>query len=216
MRTAKFERGWRLLAKWPLPLALLVACAILLATIGASAAAQHRETLNSERIASTFGSYGIEVLAATGETRVSNLYSIESGSRVCRTFAVVRYPHDVAPELAAPHAAILAGGSMGAVLTAAGWTVLKHHLYFGEVVIGATAAALMAVPVGTKIALHAYELSVIKDGRELPYAALVEMHHPDYLSVAELHAIYGDADSAGREQLLATLLATAAERAEGL
>jgi hypothetical protein len=188
----------------------------LTVAIAAAALAQQRESLNSERIAATFGSYGIEVLAASGDTRVSNLYSVESGYRVCRTFAFVRYASVIDPELAAPHAAIVAGGSMGAVLTDAGWTVRKRHLYFGAIRAREGVAALMAIPVGTTIAEHAYLLNVVKDGRERPYAALVEIHHPAYLSAADLRAIYGATDSAGQEEFLATLLADAAERTSGV
>ena len=43
------------------------------------------ELLNSERIAQTFGSYGIDVLQADGALRRSNLYSVSDGLRTCRT-----------------------------------------------------------------------------------------------------------------------------------
>jgi hypothetical protein len=196
---------------------LLRALVAVVAIAGALAAAGQqagRELLNSERIAQRFGSYGIEVLDATAGTRVSNLYSSTPGGRVCRTFAIVRYPNDIAPELAAPHAAILAGGSMGATLLEAGWQVQKRHLYFGHVGATAKVAVLMQVPPGTPLAEHAYVLDVVKDGRVLPYAALVEIHHPDYLGESDLMAIYGTPSSSGREALLTTLLDMAAERAE--
>lgn len=191
--------------------ALTLVC-VTFAIALATGAAQSREPLNSERIAAAFGSYGIEVLTATADLRVSNLYSVEAGRRVCRTFAFVRYASDIAPELATAHAEILAGGSMGAVLTAAGWTVRKRHLYFGEIVAGREVAELMAIPVGTPLAEHVYVLDVVKNGLDLPYAALVEIHHPAYLGVGDLRAIYGSADDAGREQLLTALLAVAEER----
>jgi len=41
------------------------------------------------------------------------------------------------------------------------------------------------------------------------YAALLEIHHPAYLGVAELASIYGPPARNGREPLLARLLATA-------
>jgi hypothetical protein len=192
----------------------LIAAVAIAGALAAAGQQAGREPLNSERIAARFGSYGIEVLGTTGGTRVSNLYSSTPAGPVCRTFAIVRYPNDIAPELAAPHAAILAGGSMGATLLAAGWQVQKRHLYFGHVAATAKVAALMQVTPGTALAEHAYVLDVAKDGRVLPYAALVEIHHPDYLGESDLTAIYGMPDSTGREALLATLLDMAAERAE--
>jgi hypothetical protein len=188
-----------------------VALAGVLATAGQQAG---RELLNSERIAQRFGSYGIDVLDTGAGARVSNLYSSTPEGRVCRTFAIVRYPNDIAPELAAPHAAILAGGSMGATLVAAGWRVQKRHLYFGHVAATAKVASLMQIAPGTPLAEHAYVLDVEKGGRVLPYAALVEIHHPDYLGQSDLTAIYGAPSSTGREALLTTLLELAAERAE--
>jgi hypothetical protein len=194
-------------------LGLLVAAAAIAGTLAATGQPGGRELLNSERIAARFGSYGLEVLDSSAGARVSNLYSSEAEGRVCRTFAIVRYPNDIAPELAAPHAAILAGGSMGATLLAAGWQVRKRHLYFGEVAATATVAALMHVAPGTPLAEHAYVLDVEKDGRVLPYAALVEIHHPDYLGESDLTAIYGMPSGAGREALLKSLLDMAAVRA---
>ena len=56
-------------------------------------AADRRLLLNSERIAEKFGNYGIEVLEQN-PLRVSSLYSVEHGQRVCRTFAIVMFePH---------------------------------------------------------------------------------------------------------------------------
>jgi hypothetical protein len=46
--------------------------------------------------------------------------------------------------------------------------------------------------------VHIYALDVAKDGRTLPYAALAEIHHPDYLTRAELVTIYGPADEGSR------------------
>ena len=194
-------------------LGLLVAAAAIAGSLAAAGQPAGRELLNSERIAARFGSYGLEVLDTTTGTRVSNLYSSEPEGRVCRTFAIVRYPNEIAPELAGPHAAILAGRSMGATLLAAGWQVRKRHLYFGEVAATAKLAGLMRVTPGTALAEHAYVLDVEKDGRVLPYAALVEIHHPDYLRESDLTAIYGTPSGVGREALLKSLLDVAAERA---
>jgi hypothetical protein len=169
-----------------------------------------RELLNSERIAAKFGSYGVEVLSASEDLRVSNLFSTTDGTRVCRSFAVVRYPHSIDPALVAEHALILEGGSIGAVFAAHGWEVRKTHLYYGEIKATASLAKLMGIAAGARLAEHVYVLDVAKDGRAFEYAALVEIHHPAYLRLADLDRIYGPANPGGREQLVATLLATAA------
>jgi hypothetical protein len=174
---------------------------------------ERRELLNSERIAQRFGSYGIAVLESDGRVRVSNLYSEGQGGRVCRTFAVVSYPANVDAAIASEHDEIVRGGSIGAVFTAHGWKVGKTNLRFLEIEATARVAELMHVAPGTKLAAHAYELDVSRAGRTLEYALLVEVHHPDYLRLADLRAIYGDANAAGRESSLDALLATAAEKA---
>lgn len=197
-------------------------CAVLgvvcaLATVGraqapevAVAPAAPRELLNSERIQQKFGSYGIEVLASDAQVRVANLYSTELNRRVCRTFAVARYPPVIEPAFAAEHREIVNGGSIGAVFAAHGWRVAKTHLFFGEVEATPRLAELMGVASGVRLAQHAYVLEVAKGVDVFTYAAIVEVHHPDYLVRDDLGAIYGTADAAGREALLAALLGTAA------
>jgi hypothetical protein len=69
----------------------------------------------------------------------------------------------------------------------------------------------MRVGVGTPLAEHMYVLDVVKDGRTIEYAGLVEIHHPDYLAAADLEKVYGPAEQA-RSELVAQLRATVAER----
>lgn len=184
----------------------------LAAALHAFAQPAARELLNSERIAAKFGSYGVEVLQQDEAVRVSNLFSQSDDAHICRTFAIVRYASRVDPALSREHAAIVAGGSIGAVFAAQGWEVRKTHLRYGERNASAKLADLMHVEVGTPLAEHVYVLDVVKDGRVFEYAALVEIHHPAYLSVAELGEIYGPADDTARRELVATLLGTADER----
>ena len=169
-----------------------------------------RELLNSERIQQAFGSYGVEVLVNDTRARVTNLYSTEAGSKVCRTFAVVRFPAVIDAAVAAEHATIKNGGSIGAVFAANGWRVLKTHLAFRELEATPRLASLMHVAVGTRLAEHAYVLDVARDGKTVEYAALIEIHHPDYLKRADLERIYGAADPGTRQALLGDLLAAAA------
>jgi hypothetical protein len=167
-----------------------------------------REQLNSERIAAAFGNYGIEVLEQDDEVRVSNLFSTDADERTCRTFAVVRYGR-IGAEIRAEHAAILAGGSIGAVFASAGWEVRKTHLRYRELAATPRLAKLMRVGPGTLLAMHVYVLDVANQSGRHEYATLAEIHHPEYLGSEELLAIYGPANEAARPDALAAMLATA-------
>jgi hypothetical protein len=169
-----------------------------------------RELLNSERIAAAFGSYGVEVLEQDDQVRVSSLFSLAGDEKTCRTFAVVRYA-PVDPAVSAEHAAIVAGGSIGAEFAAHGWEVRKTHLGYGERSASPRLASLMRVDAGTPLAEHVYVLDVAKGGRTIEYAALVEIHHPDYLSLEDLAEIYGPVDES-RRQLAGDMRATAGSR----
>ena len=172
-----------------------------------------RELLNSERIAANFGTYGIEVLEQDERVRVSNLYSFpRAGDRTCRTFAVVQYAPSIDAAIKAEHAAIVAGGSMGAVFAAKGWQVRKRHLSYVEVPATAKLAALMRIAVDTPLAEDVYALDVVKAGRTIPYATIVEIHHPSYLRVADLKKIYGPVDVAQSESLAASAARALAEQ----
>src|SRR5690606_27657086 len=105
---------------------------------------------------------GIDVLQSDGRYRVSNLYSVHDGARVCRTFAVVLYPERVDAVLAAEHEEIVAGGSIGAVFTGNGWAVTKRHLHFGELRSTPKVASLMRASEEEPLAVHVYVLSVSK------------------------------------------------------
>jgi hypothetical protein len=118
----------------------------------------------------------------------------------------------VDPVIAREHAAIVAGGSIGAVFAEHGWEVRKTHLRYGERAAPASVAALMSVAAGTPLAEHVYVLDVKKDGRTIEYATLIEIHHPDYLVLADLARIYGPADAGNRGDLVAASLEIAAER----
>ncbi|HEY7672234.1 MAG TPA: hypothetical protein VIC71_08450 [Gammaproteobacteria bacterium] len=176
-------------------LAALLASPLDLAAQPAPAAqsrdAASQELLNSERIEQRYGSYGVEVLASDAATRVSNLYSEHAGQRICRTFAVVRYAPSIDARVASEHAAILAGGSIGATFTARGWMVVKRHRYAGEIATPPRLAALMGGIGSARLAVHVYALDVVKDGVRLEYATIAEVHHPDYLGLPDLQEVYG-------------------------
>lgn len=201
------------LQKGSLPRLAWLASLIVAYALGVAVAVAQdggRELLNSERIASKFGNYGIEILDAAETLRISNLFSTESGQRTCRTFAIVMYPTTIDPAVAAEHATVLAGGSIGAVFAANGWQVRKTHLRYGERGATRAIAERMGIATGTPLAEHAYVLEVAKGGRVIEYAALLEIHHPAYLRLAELVEIYGAADPGTRAERVLVLQATAA------
>ena len=151
-------------------------------------------TLNSERIAQKFGSYGIEVIENTNNIRVSNLHSESPEGPISRTFAVVKLREQIDASFATEHALILAGGSIGAVFKSHGWRIGKYHRYIGEIAIDSTAtriAGLMRLDLPAHAAIHVYLLTIAKDQLSFDYATIAEVHHPDYLTVAELRSIYG-------------------------
>jgi hypothetical protein len=157
--------------------------------------------LNSERIERRFGSSGLEVLEAVGPIRVANLYSEHGDRRVCRTFAVTRLPEPVDPRLAAEHARVLAGGSIGAIFAAAGWTIAKHHEVVAELPSpepGDRVARLMALEHGEPLAVAVYRFTVSRGDAAIDYATIAEVYHPDYLRLADLRAILGDVPAAPR------------------
>lgn len=151
--------------------------------------------LNSDRIERAFGNYGVEILRADETRRVTSLHSSDSTGKTTRTYAVVQYrgtPHAL---IAAEHAKILKGGSIGATFRAAGWEIDKQHVFIGELEVPKTyteIASLMRVSLPESLAAHSYLFNVRRDERTLQYATITEIHHPDYLDAATLESIYGE------------------------
>ncbi|HSG65667.1 MAG TPA: hypothetical protein VLD39_11735 [Gammaproteobacteria bacterium] len=170
------------------------------------------ELLNSERIEQVYGSYGIEVVSSTPGLRVSRLYSTHDERQICRTFAVVVYTGEIDAAIAAEHAAVLDGSSIGATFAARGWGVRKAHRYFGEIESTPRLEALMGGIEPGRLAVHIYALSVGRDDRELDYASVVEVHHPDYLGLADLRRIYGDGNLPPVDETVLRLLELTAEQ----
>lgn len=166
----------------------------LLALLAIAALPASAQILNSERIEQAFGSYGIAVVHSDERIRVSDLYSTDGAARITRTLAIVAYPVSIEPAIARAHARILAGESIGATFQNEGWQVVKTgHCYF-ETSLPAAVAAVMNVAPGTRSAVHAYRLHVASDAASYDYAEIIEMHHPDYLTIADLEEIYGPAE----------------------
>ena len=151
------------------------------------------ELLNSERIETTFGSYGIEVLQNDPTLRRSNLYSVQDGVRTCRTYAVVRFLEQPDARTRDEHSKIVSGGSIGEVFKSHGWRIFKQTLHVGDAQLqhGDTAIApMMRLDGERSLAMHVYRLLIEKDDASLDYATIVEVHHPDYLNVSDLKRLY--------------------------
>ena len=60
----------------------------------------------------------------------------------------------------------------------------------------------------SRLAVHVYSLRVSRGGVDIDYASIVEVHHPDYLELADLVEIYGPANEPADANLPALLALT--------
>ncbi len=158
-----------------------------------SACATEPVLLNSERIQKKFGSYGIDVLASEAGLRRSSLYSLDDGQHICRTYAVVRFADQLDERYGEEHAEVLRGNSIGATFRAHGWKLHKQTLYLGELPLPAapnTIGDLMQIDGGQALALHIYQLLLVREDQVFDYAVIIESHHPDYLAFSDLQRLY--------------------------
>ena len=143
-------------------------------------------TLNSDTIKATFGSYGVEVISQSESTRVANLYSLSGDAKVCRTLAVTEFVLPMDPALEEAHQLIRGGGSIGATLRSAGFTINKKLLIKTETAAGdefvslANGSVLAGAPLYTKV----YALFAQQGNRQIPYAVIAEAYHPDHFPPA--------------------------------
>jgi len=163
-----------------------------------SACATETVLLNSERIEQQFGSYGIDVLASAAGLRRSSLYSIVGDERTCRTYTVVRFADKPDTSYSPEHAKVLAGNSLGEVFKANAWSIHKQTQHIGSFHVDTSRteiSTLMQLSGEQELALHVYQLLLAKNERVFEYATLLEAHHPDYLSAADLLEFYPYDDS---------------------
>ncbi len=199
--SGKIIRGVKDRSKWPQRV-LAVGLALLGLSSASPAGAMSpscpaydhlRPLLNSERIQSCFGSYGVEVLEQQGTLRISSLYSLEGEHRISRTLAISEFASDLPESLHEVYQSIRAGASMGSTLEAAGWRVDKRHRYIGEVPISDHFRCMSGFPADYSrqvLAVQVYDLWVLRDDAEVRFALLVELHDPRYLSLPDLQQIY--------------------------
>ena len=143
-------------------------------------------TLNSDAIKATFGSYGVEVISQSESTRVANLYSLSGDAKICRTLAVTEFILPMDPALTEAHRLILAGGSIGATLRSAGFTINKKLLVKTETAAGDEFESLThgSVPVGAPLYTKVYALFAQQGGLQIPYAVIAEAYHPEHFPPA--------------------------------
>lgn len=142
--------------------------------------------LNSEAIKLKFGSYHIELIPYhQPDVRLSNLYSLENGKKITRTLALVTYPTKLPDVLAAEHQHILNGASIGKTFKQHGWCIDKNTVLLGTIQpnpeLGHIYTMMDIQP--TTLTIHAYELTVRQNDSTNSYATIIEMHHPDHLSI---------------------------------
>jgi len=143
-------------------------------------------TLNSDAIKASFGSYGVEVISQSESTRVANLYSLSGDAKICRTLAVTEFVLPMDPALIEAHRLIRAGGSIGATLRSAGFTINKKLLIKMETAAGDEFVRLThgSVHVGAPLYTKVYALFAQQDTRQIPYAVIAEAYHPEHFPPA--------------------------------
>ncbi len=188
-----------------------MAPAVLAAAL--SACATETVLLNSERVEQRFGNYGIDVLASEAGLRRSSLYSVQHDRRICRTYAVVRFTDEPDLSYGPEHARVLAGNSLGEVFKAEGWSIHKQTLHIGSLAVEDNRSGigeLMQLSDDRRLALHLYQLLLVRPEQVFEYATIIEAHHPDYLLESDLLETYryGSSDALSGEDLadVATLI----------
>jgi len=158
-----------------------------------SACATESVVLNSERIERRFGSYGIDDLASEAGLRRSSLCSFDGDTATCRTYAIVHFEEHLDERYNAEHSKILAGDSIGATFKESGWNIRKNTLFVGTIRLPdkhTEIGALMNLSGAHDLALHVYQLVLVRQDSALEYATILETHHPEYLSEADLREIF--------------------------
>ena len=149
--------------------------------------------LNSDLIRERFGSYHVDVLRRSDSTRVSALSSDEAGERVCRTFAVTQFMPGRLEVDEQVLQRIEDGDSIGATLRRAGIDVDKQSLDISDVCLedpAHPALERMQLAAPATLALHIYTLGIRDSEDASLFAIIAELHHPDFLSGAQLLELF--------------------------
>ncbi|MEJ8566262.1 hypothetical protein [Elongatibacter sediminis] len=149
--------------------------------------------MNSERIERCFGSYGLELLPSRSGLRVALLYSGTADQRIARTLALTGFVPAPDADLSPSMQRIEAGASIGSTLKAAGWSVGKQTIDLEWIPVGTETLAwtgLNEPSDGAGLALHIYRLTAERGGETHLVARIAELHHPDYLTLADLDRLF--------------------------
>lgn len=140
--------------------------------------------MNSDQIQARFGSYGVDVVAQSGRTRLASLYSLHGSNRICRTLALTRFFDPIPEVLKTAHTAIIAGGSIGATLRQTGWRVVKSDASFATAPAGPQFSTLCAgtLSKNAQIAIQIYTLQVSTNDQRHDYAVIAEAYHPEHIA----------------------------------
>jgi len=173
--------------------ALSALCNLSLACVTPAAAPM----LNSERIKQKFGSYGKKVIDShSPNVHLSSLFSGDHDTQTCRTFAITMFESPMSGALSEGHRLVLGGQSIGSTFKDLGWSLSKENLDIELIESTYCLLDLMGLRKLQPLALHVYRLFVSKGEHvKLPYAIIAEIHHPAYLSLDEVRAIYGSVTS---------------------
>ena len=138
--------------------------------------------LNSDLIRQRFGNYQVDVLRQSETSRVANLYSVKSGTQICRTLAVTHFVEPVDTALIGADKKIRSGQSIGATLRAQGFEVSKRLLVATEGTTGAKFEALAPdVAPGTILSIKVYVLKASDPSLHADYAVIAEAYHPEHI-----------------------------------
>lgn len=171
--------------------------ALTLVALALGACAGTPAPLNSDRIEAQFGDYGIDVLSSGDGVRRSSLYSTDASEKITRTYAIVHFNPVPANLRDTVHARILDGGSIGTTFRSAGWSIKKQTLYVGAVNLGADVhgiGRLMQLSKPRDLAMHVYRFQVRKASQSIDYATIIELHHPEYMTIDRLRRVVGQRD----------------------
>lgn len=156
--------------------------------------------MNSQRIMQKFGSYGVDVLHADKELRVSSLYSESEGQHITRTLALVSFYADMSEPFKAIHRQVVNGASIGATFQASGWKINKELLGVELLRYDPAFSELyrwMALTRAFDLPVHIYVFRARMENSEwMRYATIAEIHSPTYLTAQELRHV---ADEVSKE-----------------
>ncbi|MFQ3333950.1 MAG: hypothetical protein ACI8XI_000617 [Woeseiaceae bacterium] len=162
--------------------------------------------LNSEMIEKKFGSYDLDIIENNDENRISFLFSNETFyispsdknavknhpiyKKKYHTLALVNFVDS--KKIPNIHQEIAKGGSIGATFKKYGWNITKDNLFIFELDkhVHTITKKWLNKPNLESLPIHVYNLSAKKEAKVILYAEIIEIHHPDYLSMNELKEIY--------------------------